>query len=134
MRVLTSPQQELLPDTKDWRILREYVANIRQPLSSIAKKCLLSRQAVEYRLKQLQQNHLIIGSRAVVDIHKLGYSSYHIFMEIHTPEEEKMLLQRASHASYVNAIIRYSGKYNLEISIMAKSPQEFVEYYEQLAG
>src|SRR3989338_9087992 len=134
MRVLTPPERELLLDTKDWRVLKELVLNVRQPLSRVAKRCMLSRQAVEYRLKLLQQNHLIIGSWAVVDIQKLGYKSYHVFIEVHTPEEEKLLLKRAQLASCVNAIIRYSGKYNLEISIMARSLEEFLEDYEKLVS
>lgn len=132
MRVLNPPLQELLLDKKDWRVLKEVVLNMRQPLSQIAKKCLLSRQSVEYRLKLLQQNHLIAGSRAVVNIQKLGYSSYHIFIEVHTPEEEKIIVERAKQAKCVNAIICYSGKYNVEISVMARSPDEFLTDYQQL--
>ncbi|MBT5215466.1 AsnC family protein, partial [Candidatus Woesearchaeota archaeon] len=50
MRVLTHKNPELILDTKDWRILQELILNVRQPISQIAKKCLLSRQSVEYRL------------------------------------------------------------------------------------
>ncbi|HLC70672.1 MAG TPA: Lrp/AsnC family transcriptional regulator [Candidatus Nanoarchaeia archaeon] len=134
MRVLTPPERELLLDAKDWRVLKEVITNVRQPLSQVAKRCLLSRQQVEYRLKLLQQNHLLIGSRAVVDIQKLGYKSYHVFIEVHTPEEEELLLKRAQQSSCVNAIIRYSGKYNLEISIMARSSEEFISIYESLVS
>lgn len=132
MKVLDPTQKELALDRKDWRVLAEVVLNIRQPLSQIAKKCFLSRQAVEYRLKLLQQNHLVVGSRAVINIQQLGYHSYHIFIEVHTPKEEKIIIERAKEALFVNAIIRYSGKYNLEISVMARSPDEFLTYYQQL--
>ncbi len=132
MRVLAAKKQELLLDKKDWRVLKEIVNNIRQPVSQIAKKCLLSRQAVEYRLKLLRQNDHITGSRAVVNIRKLGYKSYHIFLEVHTPAEERKIISRAMKADYVNAIITYSGKYNLEISIMAREEEEFLDYYEKL--
>ncbi len=132
MRVLNPKARELLLDKKDWRVLREVVFNMRQPLSQIAKKCFLSRQAVEYRLKLLQQNHLIAGSRAVINIQKLGYSSFHIFIEVHTPEEENIIIERSKQAKFVNAIIRYSGKYNVEISVIARSPDEFLRYYQQL--
>lgn len=132
MRVLAPKKRELLLDKKDWRVLKEVVHNIRQPISQIAKKCLLSRQAVEYRFKQLQENDLITGSRSVINIRKLGYKSFHVFIEIHTPKEEKKILKRAQKADYVNAVIRYSGKFNLEISIMARNSEEFMCYYSQL--
>ncbi len=132
MRVLTHKSPELSLDKKDWRIVQEIANNIRQPISLIAKKCLLSRQSVEYRLKQLNKNNLIIGSRTVINNYKLGYKSYHIFLEVHTPNEEKKILKRAQAAKFVNAIIVYSGKYNLEISIMARDEAEFLNYYQQL--
>ena len=132
MRVLSPKSAKLALDTKDWRILNELVADMRAPIAQIAKKCLLSRQSVEYRLKQLQQNHLIIGSRSVIDITQLGYKTYQVFIEVHTPSAEKELLVRAKKADSVNAIIVYSGKYNLEISITARSVNEFLKLYHSL--
>ncbi len=132
MRVLSPKKAELLLNTKDWRILQEVVQKVRQPLSTIAKRTLLSRQAVEYRLELMKKNSLITGSRAVIDIQKLGFHSYHSFIEVHTPDEEKIIVERAQRLPFVNAIIKYSGKYNLEISIVARNPQEFLGYYEQL--
>jgi Lrp/AsnC family leucine-responsive transcriptional regulator len=87
---------------------------------------------VEYRLKQLDENKLIIGSRTVVNNKKLGYKSYHIFLEVHTPHEEKKILDRAEKAEFCNAIIVYSGKYKLEISIMARDEAEFLRLYQEL--
>lgn len=132
MRVLAPKTPELALDVKDWRMLKEMVSGVRRPVSQIAKRCRLSRQAVEYRLKLLRENKLLRGSRGAVNIGKLGYKSYHIFIEAHTPEEEKKLVLRAKKAKYVNAIIVYSGKYNLEISIMARDEEEFLDYYRQL--
>lgn len=132
MRVLKPQKIEIYLDTKDWRILQQVVRNRRQPLSQIAKKTMLSRQSVEYRLKLLQDRGLLTGSRAVVNIRKLGYQSYHFFLEVHTPGEEKKILARALEADFVNAIITYSGKYNLEISIQATNEKEFLKYYERL--
>jgi DNA-binding Lrp family transcriptional regulator len=132
MRVLTHKSPDLLLDTKDWRIVQEIVTNIRQPISQIAKNILLSRQSVEYRLKKMQENKLLIGSRTVINNSKLGFRSFHVFIEVHTPKEEKIILDRATKAPFVNAIIIYSGKYNLEISIMAKSQEEFLDYYHEI--
>jgi Lrp/AsnC family transcriptional regulator, leucine-responsive regulatory protein len=134
MRVLAPKTLELKLDKKDWRILSEYVANVRQPLSQIAKSSLLSRQSVEYRINQLKRNKLITGSRSVINNRKLGYQSYHIFVEVNVPREEKELIKRAEEAKYVNAIIVYSGKYNIEISIMARDDDEFLKYYAELVN
>ena len=132
MRVLAQKSPKIALDQKDWRIIKELISNVRQPLSQIAKKTLLSRQSVEYRIKQLQANNLIIGSRTIINIPKLDYRSYHIFLELHSPDQEQILINRALHASYVNAVIQYSGKYNLEISIIAKDADEFLNYFQIL--
>jgi len=132
MRVLTQSRKLLKLDANDWKILFEIKNNIRQPLTKIAKKCYLSRQSVEYRLKQMAEKELIIGSRTLVNIRKLGYQSYHAFIEVHTADEEKKLLSRARKADFVNAVVVYSGKYNLEISITAKDEKEFLKYYTKL--
>src|SRR3989344_1365814 len=132
MRVLAQEKKAILLDKKDWRILQESVKNVRQPLSQIAKECQLSRQSVEYRLQQMEKNQLLIGSRAVVNIRALGYSSYHVFLEVRTPEQEKELIKRAVAAPFVNALLVYSGKFNLEISLMVKSTEEFLAKYHLL--
>ena len=132
MRVLAPKEQQILLDKKDWRVLQQLVQNVRSPISHIARECLLSRQSVEYRISLLRKNNLLIGSRAVVNIGKLRYHSYHVFLEIHTPKEEQEIITRAKKAPFVNAIVTYSGKYNVEISIMAKNQEEFFVYYQQL--
>lgn len=133
MRVLAQKSPKIALDQKDWRIIKELISNVRQPLSQIAKKTLLSRQSVEYRIKQLHHNNLIQGSRTIINIPKLNYRSYHIFLELHSPDQEQLLINRAIQASFVNAVIQYSGKYNLEISIIAKDAEEFLNYFQTLS-
>ncbi len=134
MRVLAQKSPKLSLDMKDWRILKELISNVRQPLSQIAQKTLLSRQSVEYRINQLYENQLIIGSRTIIHTKKIGYKSYHIFIEVHTPKDEQLLITRSLKAQYVNAIIVYSGKYNLEISLMAQTETEFLTLYHELTS
>ncbi|MBI2668617.1 Lrp/AsnC family transcriptional regulator [Candidatus Woesearchaeota archaeon] len=132
MQVLAQKSPELKLDAKDWHILKELVQNIRQPLSQIARKTQLSRQTVEYRLRQMQQHNLITGSRAVINIRSLGYKSFHVFAELHTVQQEQELIRRALESPWVNALIIYSGKYNVEVSIMARSEEEFLLAYQKL--
>lgn len=134
MRVLTPSQQQLKLDANDWKILSEIKDKARQPLTKIAEKVHLSRSAVEYRLKQMHQQQLITGYRTVINNHQLGYKPYHVFVDAHTPHEEKELLARAVNADYVNALILYSGRYNLEISILAKDEFDFLEKYALLVN
>lgn len=134
MRVL-SPKSSLVKlDKKDRAIIAELTVNARQPLTSIAKKVLLSRKSVEYRIKQMEQKEILIGSRTMINIKLLGYQPYHSFIMLHSQDDEKILMERAIKASFVNAVISYSGKYALEISIMARNPEEFIRLYKELTS
>ncbi len=132
MQVLSNKTTKLLLNAKDWKILNIMLENSRLPLSKIAKLCLMSRQSVEYRLKQMQINNLVMGFKTVINIGKLGYKSYHIFLALNTLKKEKEFLDKAKKLNYVNAIITYRGKFNYEISIMAKTLEEFLEIYQNL--
>ena len=47
---------------------------------------------------------------------------------------EKELLERALNAPFVNALIIYSGKYNIELSLQCRSEEEFLSSYQQLTS
>lgn len=134
MKVLSQKEtlERIKLDKKDLKILSVLVNNSRTPLSQIATQVRLSRASVEYRIKKMKENELIVGSRTVINLPKLGYNSYHTFVEPLKIEDEKVLLERAVSNPTVNAIISYSGRFGLEISIIAKSPAEFMSHCEKL--
>lgn len=125
MRVLEDSEiikTKVILHKNDEKILALLCFNVRLPLSKIAKLLRLSRQSVEYRIKVMQQHHLIAGSRAVINIQKLGYQSHHFFLTMQNPESEKSFIEKCKKHPSVNALISYSGKLNFEVSIMEKSP------------
>ena len=67
----------------DKKILSFLCYNVRLPVTKIAKLLGMSRQSVEYRIKIMEKNGLIVGSRTVINIGKMGYSSYHYFLNLH---------------------------------------------------
>ena len=73
MKVLSVKKNKLALDVKDWRIVKELISNVRQPVTQIAKKCLISRQSAEYRINQLKEKELFIGYRSVINIKKLNF-------------------------------------------------------------
>ena len=131
MKVLAEKAVAVKLDAKDKAILSSIVKNVRKPLSKIAKEVSLSRQSVEYRINQMKKQQLLVGSRTVVNTRKLGYQTYHVFLNT---IQEQALVERATKAEFVNAIILYSGKYRFEISIMARSPDEFTKSYQKLVS
>jgi DNA-binding Lrp family transcriptional regulator len=132
MKVLSEKSEKFTLSVKDAQILSEYIKDIRKPVSKIAKTCQLSRHSVEYKIKQMHELGIITGHKTIINIRKLGYTSYHVFLCLANNDQEKELLERAIHADYVNAVITYRGKYTFEISIIARSIEEFQSNYEEL--
>jgi Lrp/AsnC family transcriptional regulator, leucine-responsive regulatory protein len=125
MKVLSNKKhKKILLQKKDKRILNLLCSNVRLPTSKISKLLKTSRQTTEYRINVFKREHILAGSRTVINIKKLGYHSFHFFTTIQSTEDEKKLIERCKKSKYVNALISYSGKYNYEVSIMAKSPEE----------
>jgi DNA-binding Lrp family transcriptional regulator len=72
---------------------------------------------------------LLAGSRAVINIKELGYHSYHFFLMLQDSKSEKELVFRCKQSSMVNTLINYSGKWNYELSIMAKETEDALKHF-----
>ncbi|MBI5871587.1 Lrp/AsnC family transcriptional regulator [archaeon] len=134
MQVLTEIGGRIRLDRKDLRILYSLCQNIRVPLSQIAKEAMLSRTSVENRIKNMRMVGLIVGSKTIINIQALGYHTYHVFIRPLSKMREKLFLEKVLKDGNVNAVISYSGGHGFEISIMAKSPSEFLNLKESVFG
>ena len=76
-------------DLKDQKIIYELALNSRQRISTIAKKVGLSPQLVEYRIKRLERLDVIQGYYTCVDISKIGYSAFKVYLKFQNLDEEK---------------------------------------------
>ncbi len=131
MRVLQSEEsvKRVVFHAHDRKILALLCRNVRLPLAKIAQLLRLSRQSVEYRIKVMERAHILEGSRAVVNISKLGYQSYHYFFTLQDEDAEKKVRERALASEMVNTLITYSGRYTHELSIMARTPHEAQQHF-----
>lgn len=68
-------QLQIEIDGIDKEILRDLMQDARKPILQIAKKIGISGAAIHQRLKKLEQAGVISGSKFVVDIKVLGYST-----------------------------------------------------------
>ena len=109
-------------DAKDKKILSLLAENSRISATNISKKVGLSRDAVQYRIKNYEKRGLIQGYRTIVDISKFGYAKYHLFINLNTPtpEVENKILEKLKKYPFIRAIIDFGGSYDLEIAIIAK--------------
>jgi len=118
-------------DIKDKKILFELEKNARQNNSSIAKSVGLSKDAVGYRIKQLENGGIIRGYRLLVDVSKIGYTLYRIYLrliDISQEDLEKMInyLKREKNAWW---IAKLDGSWDFVFAYWSKTPNEFYEFY-----
>lgn len=75
-------------DEKDRKILAELDKNARTTDSEIAKRIRLSKQVVHYRIKNLMQREIVTSFYTAVDVGKLGYDSYYVYLQLAQISEE----------------------------------------------
>ncbi len=109
-------------DAYDRKILFSLAQNSRIPTSQIAKKVGLSRDAVRYRIQRLETSGVIQGYRAMVNIVRLGFLNVHLLLQLNQPnvEAEKRLVEKFKAYPFVRAIIKFSGKYDFELALIAR--------------
>ncbi|MBI4176371.1 MAG: Lrp/AsnC family transcriptional regulator [Candidatus Aenigmarchaeota archaeon] len=114
-------------DLKDRKILAMLSRNARQPLSGIAPAVRLSRDAVRYRIANLEKAGVIQGYRTVIDAPRFGYGAYHLFLQLNRParETEDRLVELFKGNPHTRAAIKFSGKFDFEVALIAKSVGQF---------
>jgi DNA-binding Lrp family transcriptional regulator len=134
MKVLpiSNPEVKISMDKKDKEILSVLCKNARLPLAKIGQIVGLSRESVEYRINKLNDEHILAGSIAVINVRKLKNFSFHVFMSLHNPAQEEIFIKRAMEDKDVNSLIKYSGKLDFELSIMTSSHEKFQEIYSRV--
>jgi DNA-binding Lrp family transcriptional regulator len=120
-------------DSKDHKILYHLFLNSRQSLSSIAKKVGLQKSVVEYRIKRLQSKGIIKDFNAMVDVFKLGFSVYRLYIVLQyaSPDKEKEIINHFANHNNTWNVAATKGRYDLIITILVKSPNYFYSFYEE---
>jgi len=120
-------------DVKDKKILCELEKNARQPISQIAKKVRLSKETVNYRIKQLEKNEVIGGYATSVNSAAMGYNLFRMFLKFQntTPKKEEEIIAYFRRLPSIMRLCSIEGNWDLAVSISAKNVFEFKKIYDQ---
>jgi len=118
-------------DVKDRKILEQLDLNARQSNSQIAKKVKVSKDVVNYRIKQLEKNGIIKGYYSVLNISKLGYATYKLMLTFQntTSEIEKEIIDYFIKSPFVGWLVSCDGYYNLMVIAWVKSAIVFDDFF-----
>jgi len=75
-------------DIIDKKILYELDRDSSQTISSIAKRVRRSKEMVNFRIRRLEKERILLGSSAIVDMAKLGYFTFRIYLRWQNMTEE----------------------------------------------
>jgi len=121
-------------DYYDKKILFELDKNARITTSNIAKKIKKSKQFVDYRIKKLEEEKIILGYTSVIDHSRLGYTSIRIYFKLHniTPEEQKSLEEELIKDKEVWWLVTLEGPWDIAYAMAVKNILEFYDYWNKI--
>jgi len=123
-------------DLKDRKILYELDANSRLSYHEIAKKVGLSKDSIIYRINKLQEAGIIKQFHTVIDVGKLGSTSFRLYIKLQntTPEKEAEIIGFLKNQTTVTWIVSIDGEYDLGMWILSKSIKEANKLWKELLG
>ena len=119
-------------DLIDKKLLVELDKNSRQPISGLAKKVRLSKQAVKNRLEKLKQKGVILSYYAVIDVFKLQRLSARLWIKLQSSYNEDEIVEFALKMKDVGWIMKLDGAYDLAIILWSKDMSSFDKAIKKL--
>jgi DNA-binding Lrp family transcriptional regulator len=122
-------------DLKDKKILYILAQEARTPPSIIAKQVGLSKDAVKYRIKQMEKKRIIYNYIAVIDNDKLGFRAYDLFIRLNIPPgQEKQVTDYFDNHPNICWSCFMSGQWNFFVELLCSSNREFHEMTKDIAA
>ncbi len=122
-----SSTHNLKIDLIDKKILAELDKNSRQSNSRIAKSLKISREKVDYRIKQLLAKHIINKFPTIINPTKFGYSMHKLYFQFQnlSREKEQELIHYLKANPYVQWITTCKGRWDMNIIIFSQNVEHF---------
>jgi Lrp/AsnC family transcriptional regulator, leucine-responsive regulatory protein len=122
-----SLEQNIKLDVKDKRILSLLSEDSRMPLTQIAKKVKLSRDAVNYRINRMTKEEIILKFCPNLNYEKLGFFLFHVFLLIEETDKdaEKNLIKHLCDHPNIISVVEYSDRWDYEIIFISRNLIEF---------
>lgn len=113
-------------DNIDRRILYELDKNCRAPETQIAKKLRVSREVVHYRIKNLEKQKIVLGYTCFINVGKLGYQGYKIYLKIKgKPERKKEFSEDLKTRKDIFWFGAADGAWDIGLTFFAKDNVDF---------
>jgi len=122
----------MLKSLKDLKIMSAIIEDARIPVSSLAKKCRLKRENVQYRIKNLEKN-LIAGYQARINLNLIADSIYTTYLNISGLKREEIIL-KLKKLPQVHWIASTLGRWNYILTFSVNNENKLSKFIDLLFG
>jgi Lrp/AsnC family transcriptional regulator for asnA, asnC and gidA len=116
----------------DAQLLNQLASNARTPLVDLAKKIGCSSQIINYRMKNLIKNGIILAFRVGIDISKLGLQNSVIDIYLKDYSQRKNIIDYMKNNPYVEYIIEPVGWCDIQFELMVKGNDHLIKILEDI--
>jgi Lrp/AsnC family transcriptional regulator, regulator for asnA, asnC and gidA len=117
-----SGNQEIVElDEMELKILNEISGNAQVPLTSLAQQLNLSSRQIGYRIKKMIESGVIESFRTEIDISKLGYQSYKVYIYLREFRQRHQIVNYLITHPNLICIDTTTGESHLEMEFHLKN-------------
>lgn len=125
--------EEIKLDKIDKRLLSFIFHNFRYPITKIAKKCRISREQAEYRIKKYEDKGLIKGYLTFFNLYALGYNkNYIIRLRVKNPDKERLSQVNPQQNILVLTRLQCYGEWDYILTVFTKEKTSILDFISQL--
>jgi Lrp/AsnC family leucine-responsive transcriptional regulator len=116
------------------KILSKIINNARLSSSKLSKELSFSREVIEYRLRKLEKDKIILGYQARLNLSAFSMMGYNILIKLRRYDskmEEKFILM-LKNLQYTHYIAKIGGDYDLIIGFSIKKTNDLRIFLEKI--
>ncbi|MEA3378295.1 MAG: Lrp/AsnC family transcriptional regulator [Nanoarchaeota archaeon] len=119
-------------DKIDEKLLRGLDSDPKVPLTALAKKSRISKQAAVYRLKRILKKQRVTKFGTIINLKSLGMEHYRIFLTFNSKKEhtQKEIFKYLRNRKGIYWAARTGGKYDLIIALFVQDFEAFDKFIE----
>src|SRR3989344_2258031 len=126
--------EEIL-DKFDRKLLYELDRDSSLPLNELSKRVGRTKQFVHFRMNKLEENGIINGYNAIIDMSKLGYFTFRLYFDFQRfidENEKEFVAFLKDNLSQVWTITKMHGKWDYAIFIGVRTIKEFHDVWDKI--
>lgn len=124
----------MILDSYDKKLLHELDKDATLSLKELSKVVRKSKQFVSYRLKRLENEGLILGYSAVVDVTAIGFFCFRVYVDLQhmTQESTVKFVKRIQHFPEVVQVNLLRGRYDVALYVVVPELMQFRELWDKI--